>query len=69
MQLTCDCSLSFNCDSALLLLSVVVLVSWKIEESGEAMEFLSSLAIAACAFPLEFYYKDMIAMVVEGLVW
>ncbi len=50
IQFTCDCSLMFIFDSVLLLLFVVAHSFWKIEELGEAMEFLSSLAIAASAF-------------------
>ncbi len=47
---TCDCSLLFNGDSTLLLLVAVVYSFWKIEEYGEAMEFLYSLDVAAFAF-------------------
>ncbi len=50
IKLTFDCSLMFNCDCALLLLVVVVHSFWKVEALGEAIEFFSSLAIAASAF-------------------
>ncbi len=56
----------FNFDSALLLLSVVVHLFWKIEKLGEATEFFFSLAIEAIVlFLLEFYFNEMIAMAVE----
>ncbi len=47
LKLTYDYALFFNCDSALLLMSVVAHSFWNIKELGEATEFLFSVAIAA----------------------
>ncbi len=68
LKQTCDCVLLFNCDRALLLLSMVAHLFLNIAELGEVMEILHSLDMPAWAFSIVVFYQQKIAVAVVWLV-